>query len=265
MSGDAKTRDRRPEKGWFAMKMIAVITARGGSKRLPGKNIRNFCGKPVLSYSIRAARESGLFEQVMVSTDDGEIARLAESHGAKIPFMRTPETAGDYATTADVMTEVLENYKKAGHEFDAFCCIYPTAPFVTAGKLRQAAKLLEQSGADSVMPVVRYSFPPQRSVVIHNGFLRYLYPENEKVRSQDLEPVYHDCGQFYLCRTAPFFQYRSFITPKTVPMPVAEEEVQDIDTESDWNLAELKYVYTYQKNEWAGLLETMEKKHVSFI
>lgn len=142
---------------------IAIITARGGSKRIPRKNIKSFCGKPIIAYSIDAAVQSGLFEEVMVSTDDEEIAGIARQCGARVPFMRSSENAGDYASTDDVLLEVLMAYKEQGKEFASFCCLYPTAPFVTAEKLRTAMGLLEK--ADSVMPVVAFSFPPQRCMV----------------------------------------------------------------------------------------------------
>ena len=144
---------------------IAIITARGGSKRIPHKNIKEFCGKPIITYSIEAALQSGLFDEVMVSTDDIEIARIAREAGARVPFMRSSESAGDYASTDDVLMEVLEIYRAQGRKFDTFCCLYPTAPFVTAEKLKIAMELLEK--ADSVMPVVKFSFPPQRCMVMN--------------------------------------------------------------------------------------------------
>ena len=219
---------------------IAIITARGGSKRIPRKNIKLFCGKPVIAYSIGAALQAGLFEEVMVSTDDEEIARIAVQYGAKVPFMRSSECAGDYASTDDVLLEVLMAYQEQGRKFDSFCCLYPTAPFVTAQKLVAAMELLEK--ADSVMPVVPFSFPPQRCMVINEaGELRMKWPEHAKTRSQDLEPYYHDCGQFYCCRTEPFLQCGTTDLPRMIPMVMSELEVQDIDNPDDWAIAELKY------------------------
>ncbi len=219
---------------------IAIITARGGSKRIPRKNIREFCGKPIISYSIEAALESGLFDEVMVSTDDVEIAAIARRAGAQVPFMRSRESAGDYASTDDVLLEVLEEYRKRGREFDTFCCLYPTAPFVTGEKLKKAAKLLEK--ADSVMPVVKFSFPPQRCMVMDGaGELCMKWPEYAQTRSQDLEPYYHDCGQFYFCRTEPFLEYKTTDLPHMAAMVMGELEVQDIDNFDDWEIAELKY------------------------
>ena len=218
---------------------IAIITARGGSKRIPRKNIKEFCGKPIIEYSIEAALQSGLFEEVMVSTDDAEIAKIAQAAGAQVPFMRSSANAGDYAGTDDVLMEVLLAYRELGREFDTFCCIYPTAPFVTAQKLQKAMGLLEQ--ADSVMPVVAFSFPPQRCMILNEaGELRMKWPEHARTRSQDLEPYYHDCGQFYCCRTAPFMEYKTTDLPHMVPMIMSELEVQDIDNQDDWEIAELK-------------------------
>ena len=222
------------------MGSIAIITARGGSKRIPRKNVKLFCGKPIITYSIEAALKSGLFEEVMVSTEDEEIARIAREAGAQVPFMRSSESAGDYASTDDVLLEVLTAYEERGREFDSFCCLYPTAPFVTAEKLRTAMGLLDK--ADSVMPVVPFSFPPQRCMVLNEeGELRMKWPEHAKTRSQDLEPYYHDCGQFYCCRTAPFLECQTTDLPHMVPMIMSELEVQDIDNPDDWEIAELKY------------------------
>lgn len=221
-------------------KNLAMITARGGSKRIPRKNIKEFCGKPIIAYSIEAAKDAGVFDEIMVSTDDEEIARIAEQAGAKVPFMRSGENAGDYASTDDVLLEVLDRYRKQGREFETFCCLYPTAPFVTAEKLQKAMQMLEK--ADSVMPVVAFSYPPQRCVVLNEqGELRMKWPEHAKTRSQDLEPYYHDCGQFYCCRTKPFLEYGTTDLPHMVPFFVSELEVQDIDNQDDWEIAELKY------------------------
>ena len=228
---------------------IAIITARGGSKRIPRKNIKEFCGRPIITYSIEAALQSGLFTEVMVSTDDEEIAAVARAAGAQVPFMRSSASAGDYASTDDVLMEVLLAYREQGREFDSFCCLYPTAPFVTAQKLKMAMKLLEK--ADSVMPVVAFSFPPQRCMVINDaGELRMKWPEHARTRSQDLEPYYHDCGQFYCCRTAPFLQYRTTDLPRMLPMIMSEMEVQDIDNQDDWAIAELKYQQMIMKKSF---------------
>jgi len=220
---------------------LAVITARGGSKRIPRKNIRSFLGRPILAYSIEAARTSGLFDEVMVSSDDEEILQLARTFGAATPFKRSAGTSDDAATTADVLLEVLSEYRRRGNEFEHLCCIYPTAPFVTAAKLQQADALLRDSGADAVVPVTAFSFPIWRSFKIEEGRLAFNWPENALRRSQDLPKAFHDCGQFYFLRTEPFLAQRRLIMDHTVPIIVPEEESQDIDTEDDWKIAEIKY------------------------
>ena len=175
-------------------KSLAIITARGGSKRIPRKNIKEFCGKPIIIYSIEAAIQSGMFEEVMVSTDDQEIAEIAEKAGAKVPFFRSEDTSNDYASTDDVITEVIQKYMELGKSFDSFCCIYPTAPFLGANRIKMAMDMLEQY--DSVMPVVAFSYPPQRGLIIEDGMVHRKYPEFATARSQDLQMIYHDCGQF---------------------------------------------------------------------
>ena len=222
-------------------KALAVITARGGSKRIPRKNVREFAGKPMLCYSIEAALASGFFDEVMVSTEDEEIARIAVETGASVPFLRSEKTANDFATTDDVLMEVLEEYEKRGKEFDVMACIYPTAPFVTAQKLKSAMELLIREQGSGVMPVVAYSFPPQRSMVIRDGKLLYRFPEYAACRSQDLEPLYHDCGQFYCYDVKKYRACRGDLPDGYLPIEVSELEVQDIDNESDWALAEIKY------------------------
>ena len=223
------------------MNAIAIITARGGSKRIPRKNIKEFLGKPIICYSIEAALASGIFDEVMVSTDDEEIATIAKAAGASVPFMRSAANADDYATTDDVLMEVLDEYEKQGKTFTYMACIYPTAPFVTAKKLQDALQLLKDNQASGVMPVVRFSFPPQRGMAIREGKLDYCYPENALKRSQDLEPMYHDCGQFYIYDTEKFRACRGNLPDGYVPMEVPELEVQDIDNMVDWKLAELKF------------------------
>ncbi len=224
-----------------SMKRLAMITARGGSKRIPRKNIKEFNGKPIIAYSIEAALSSGVFDEVMVSTDDEEIAEIAKRYGAKVPFFRSEKTANDFATTVDVIEEVLNTYKDRGEEFDIFCCIYPTAPFITAKRLKDAVEELSASDADSLIPVVRFSYPPQRAMEIHDGKLVFRQPENLSKRSQDLEPHFHDAGQFYVVRSESFFKNHGIMVGDILPMELSELEVQDIDNEVDWKLAELKY------------------------
>lgn len=223
------------------MSKIAIITARGGSRRIPRKNIKEFCGRPIIAYSIEAALASGVFDTVMVSTEDGEIADVARRYGAEVPFMRSEKTADDFATTADVLFEVLDEYEGRGVHFDIGACIYPTAPFVTAEKLRDAMKRLTESGADTLIPVVSFSYPPQRALAIREGGLVFCRPEYLRSRSQDLEPLYHDAGQFYLFYTERFRQNGNLMTGRIAPFPVGELEVQDIDSPTDWELAEMKY------------------------
>lgn len=223
------------------MHAIAIITARGGSKRIPRKNIKEFCGKPILAYSIEAALQSGLFDTVMVSTDDAEIAEIARQYGAEVPFYRSEKTANDFATTNDVLLEVLEEYENRGEYFEVACCIYPTAPFVTSKKLQTAVKQLEESDADTLIPVVAFSYPPQRAMVVKDGRLVFQYPEYLDSRSQDLEPHYHDIGQFYVFRTEAFRKNRKLMVGNILPMVVSELEVQDIDNLTDWKIAEMKY------------------------
>lgn len=223
------------------MNSIAIITARGGSKRIPKKNIKEFCGKPIIAYSIEAALESNAFAEVMVSTDSEEIASIAKQYGAVIPFMRSPTTSNDFATTSEVIAEVIAGYAAIDKKFDAFCCLYPTAPFVSAQKLRAAFDFFEKSRCDSLISVVKYAFPPQRALLIDGGRVRYQFPENAAKRSQDLPPIYHDCGQFYICKTSMFMKSHALVSDQTVPFIVPEEEAQDIDTMSDWLIAEAKY------------------------
>ena len=222
------------------MKNIAIIPARGGSKRIPRKNIKPFMSKPIIAYSIEAACQSGLFEEVMVSTDDEEIAEIARQYGANVPFMRSAETSNDYASTADVLFEVLNKYKGQGQEFDTICCIYATAPFVTSGRLAEAYSKLSDT-IDSVFTCVAYSYPVQRSLHIVDGKISMVHPEYLSARSQDLEPIYHDAGQFYVAKTASFVREKTFWGTNTAGLVLSELEVQDLDTQTDWELAEMKY------------------------
>lgn len=222
------------------MATLCIITARGGSKRIPKKNIREFLGKPIIAYSIEAALQSKVFDEVMVSTDDEEIQAVAEEYGAKVPFLRSSMTSNDFASTRDVLIEVLSEYEKRGRTFEVFACIYPTAPFVTAEKLRAGYEKLVASDADELDPVIQFSYPPQRAYLINNGYLEFEYPQYQFTRSQDLEPIYHDCGQFYFYKRKNYEEY-SKGKSKRLPLIMPEEETQDIDNFSDWALAEVKY------------------------
>ena len=226
---------------------VAIITARGGSKRIPRKNIKEFLGRPIIEYSIKAAIDSEIFDEVMVSTDDEEIANIAKQAGANVPFMRSADTANDYATTTDVIGEVLKQYQEVGVEFEYACCIYPTAPFVTAKCLKEAMTILSEKNADSVIPVVRFGFPPQRGLVINEDKLSFKWPEYTFSRSQDLEPFYHDAGQFYCLNVKSFEEQKSLFMKNTCSYVRDEMEVQDIDNMSDWKLAELKYRMLQEK------------------
>lgn len=231
--------ETRTEADGTAHRSVAIITARGGSRRIPHKNIREFAGHPILYYSVRAALESRVFDEVMVSTDSAQIREIAEQCGAAVPFLRSDATAGDYATTDEVIAEVLREYARRGKQFDRFCCIYPTAPFLTPERLRTAMTMLGE--AESVLPVVRFSYPPQRGFTVRNGEVVRWMPEFASARSQDLEPVYHDAGQFYACRTEAFWRDETTDVRNMVPLILPEAEVQDIDTPEDWDAAEEKY------------------------
>ncbi|MCI8891546.1 MAG: pseudaminic acid cytidylyltransferase [Eubacterium sp.] len=185
---------------------------------------------------------SGLFSEVMVSTDSRQIAEIAQGYGAKVPFFRSSKNADDYATTADVILEVLQSYAQQGKKFDTVCCIYPTAPFVTSEKLRKAVQLMEDRHPAAVIPVVAFSYPPQRCFVLNaQQRAEYKYPQYARTRSQDLEKQYHDAGQFYIYQSETFLQNKGMVTKDILPMILPEAEVQDIDYEEDWKLAEWKY------------------------
>lgn len=222
-------------------KRIAIITARGGSKRIPRKNIKEFCGKPIIAYSIDAALKSKLFDEVMVSTDDAEIANVAINYGAQVPFMRSKETSDDYADTEAVLLEVLNEYRKRSIETEEFCCIYPTAPFITEQKLKESYDLFCKKKCYTVVSMVQFSFPPQRGMKKEGSYVVPYQPKYINCRSQDLETIYHDCGQFYWCRTVEFLKQPALFSEYTIPYLVPDTEVQDIDNESDWELAEIKF------------------------
>jgi N-acylneuraminate cytidylyltransferase len=231
------------------MKTIAIIPARGGSKRILRKNIKNFFGQPIIKYSIDAALGSGCFDEVMVSTDDFEIAEIAKSFGAKVPFMRSAKNSTDMAMTIPVLEEVISEYKKIDQEFDYLCCIYPTAPFVTAERLKEAEIKLLQKRVEAVVPVVKFSYPVQRALKIENGIAKMFWPENYNMRSQDLKPAYHDCGQFYFMKTSVMLEQKKLFPNLTAPFEVSELEAQDIDNEEDWKIAEAKFKLLYFDND----------------
>lgn len=229
------------------MRSIAIITARGGSKRIPKKNIKDFCGKPIIAYSIEAALDADIFDEVMVSTDSEEIAEVAKAYGAKVPFFRSEATSNDFATTSDVLLEVVRRYEDIGITYDIGCCLYPTAPFVTSETLENAFKTLVHSSAKTLLPVVAFSFPPQRGVFIRDNKIILSQPEYLNTRSQDIEKMYHDCGSFSMFRIPEFLSERKLITDNTVPYVMEEIMVQDIDNLSDWEIAELKYKLVFNQ------------------
>lgn len=223
------------------MKNLCIIPARGGSKRIPRKNIKPFMGKPIMAYSIEAALKSGLFDEVMVSTDDEKFAEVARQYGASVPFLRSEATANDYATTVDVLLEVIETYKQRGMVFDTICCLYSTAPFVTPDRLQEAYSKLSDN-VNACFTMVEYSYPIQRSLRINEaGLVEMKYPEYLKKRTQDLEKVYHDAGQFYFVKTKTLIEENTVWCKHTAPLVLSELEVQDLDTLTDWQLAEMKY------------------------
>lgn len=220
------------------MSVVAIITARGGSKRIPRKNIKDFMGKPMLAYAIEAAQKTGVFDEIMVSTEDSEIAQVAQNFGAKVPFMRSPQTANDFATTTDVLKEVYQEYIKRGTYFDEICCIYPCVPLLTSDILKGAYESFKKSEGDSLTPVVQFSYPIQRALQINQqGFLEYREPENAAKRSQDLRKMYHDVGMFYYMKASVLEGREN----KAAYFEMKESQIQDIDTLEDWNMAELKY------------------------
>ena len=225
------------------MANVAIITARGGSKRIPRKNIKDFMDKPIIAYAIESALDSKIFDEVMISTEDSEIAEIAKKYGAKVPFIRSTKTADDFAGTNDVLKEVIDSYKNLGKFFDRFCCIYPCVPFLTGEILKNAyEKFINSRDLDSLIPIVRFSYPIQRAVRVNDkDMLEYREPENMPKRSQDLEPMFHDVGMFYFAKTDSFKKYNSLMMPRTGYIELDESIVQDIDNQSDWQMAEIKY------------------------
>lgn len=218
-------------------KNLCIIPARGGSKRIPKKNIKEFLGKPIIAYSIEVALLSKLFDEVMVSTDDEEIVIIAKQYGARVPFLRSQKASDDFATTLDVIKEVLNSYKNQEQEFDNVCVLYPTAPFVSTNRLNEGFNKL--GSYQACIPVVAFDYPVWRSFKIEDKKLSYQWPEYEKSRSQDLEPLYHDAGQWYWIKISII---KDTLVPKdTAPVILENMEVQDIDVEADWKMAELKY------------------------
>jgi N-acylneuraminate cytidylyltransferase len=232
------------------MSKLAIIPARGGSKRILRKNIKLFLGKPIIAYSIEAALKSKLFDEVMVSTDDEEIREIALKYGAKVPFLRSETNANDFATTAAVINEVLEVYKTRNKLFKYCICIYPTAPFVSSNLLIKAFKKLKKDKLDAVFSVLKYGFPIQRAMKINKeDKVEMVDVSKMNIRSQDLESSFHDAGQFYALNVSAFIKKQKLWTNNTGCIEINELKAQDIDTETDWKLAELKYKLLLDEKE----------------
>jgi len=229
------------------MKNLCIIPARGGSKRIPHKNIKPFLGKPIIAYSIEAAIISKLFDEVMVSTDDNEIAKVAIKFGAKVPFFRSKETANDIAPLNDVVFEVINKYKEQNIIFDNVCCLLATAPFITKDILIESLEILEKSNFDSIFPVVRYSYPIQRALQFNGNNVSMIWPDNLQKRSQDIEPSFHDAGLFYWVKSEVILKEKRLWTNNTTAFEINEQTAQDIDTLDDWELAEMKYKLINEK------------------
>jgi len=221
---------------------LAVIPARGGSKRIPRKNIRNFCGKPVIAYSIETALQSGLFDEVVVSTDDDEIADIARQHGASIPFMRPAQLADDFTGTNAIVKHAVEWFQQHADRPEYACCIYATAPLLLPEFIQQGFDKLRQHDCAYAFSVSHYDFPVQRALRMRDdGLLDALYPEHINARSQDLEDAWHDAGQFYWGKAQAFIDEIPMMAGHAVGIPLPRYRVQDIDTEEDWRQAELMY------------------------
>ncbi len=222
---------------------IAVIPARGGSKRIPRKNIKLFHGKPMIAYSIEAALKSGCFDKVIVSTDDHEIAEVAKRYGAEVPFMRPAGISDDYATTMDVMHHAVDWCENSDCSVDDVCCLYATAPFVTSEFLQLGLKKLNEEKCEFVFSATTFPFPIQRAIKLSSdGNVSMFSPENEQVRSQDLEEAYHDAGQFYWGKKEAFLKCKAIFKPHSKVVLLPRNRVQDIDTQEDWDLAEALYL-----------------------
>lgn len=221
---------------------LAVIPARGGSKRIPGKNIKPFAGKPMIGWSIEAARVSGLFDRILVTTDSEEIARIAVDFGAEAPFRRPAELADDYAPTIPVIAHAVEWQIAQGGTPTQVCCIYATAPFIQAADIRRGLALLENASCDYAFSVTTYAFPIQRALrITPDERVEMFNPEHLLTRSQDLEPAYHDAAQFYWGKTAAWLARRPLFGEDSVPVVLPRYRVQDIDTPEDWERAELMF------------------------
>lgn len=232
------------------MKLLAVIPARAGSRRVPGKNVRPFHGRPMLGWPVRAALDSGLFEAVMVSTEDEGIAEIARGQGAEVPFLRAPATADDQAGLMAVLGEVLEAFEARSERFDAVCCILATAALVTPARLREGLSVFRLGDWDGVYPVLAYPHPIQRALTrAEDGLTTLIDPVEAETRTQDLEPAFHDAGQFYWLSPEIIRSGRSLLSARAATLVLDETEAQDIDTEADWTLAEMKFALKREGGE----------------
>lgn len=230
------------------MASICIIPARGGSKRIPGKNIRPFLGRPVIAYSIQAALESSSFDKVIVSTDDEAIASISVALGAEVPFLRSAKNSDDHATIADVMFEVLDYFKGEGKYYDEVACLFATAPFISADRIREANHRLRHAAVDSVFFIQEFSYPIFRALRQNTqGTLEMFWPENLNTRSQDLPKAFHDAGQYYIARTDAFCAARTFFTKNASGIVISDLEARDIDTAQDWEIAEALYKFQAQR------------------
>lgn len=224
------------------IKNLCIIPARSGSKRIPQKNIRLFFGKPIITYSIKAAIKSNLFDEIIVSTDDNEIAEIAIQAGAKVPFFRSLENSDDNATTVDVIVEVINQLKINKLYYENICCLYPTAPLILKNSLIDAHNLFLSKNYDSVFPISKFSHPIKRALTINiQDKVEMIWPKNQSKRSQDLETAYYDSGQFYWINSGKVLKTKKLYTENSGYILLKTNQVQDIDNEEDWQIAELKY------------------------
>ncbi|MGI9519647.1 MAG: pseudaminic acid cytidylyltransferase [Pirellulaceae bacterium] len=222
---------------------IAIIPARGGSKRIPRKNVRPFCGRPMISWSIQAAQACGLFDRVLVSTDCPEIGRVAEDYGASVPFMRPAELSDDHTPTIPVVRHAIDVVLQQGHAIDHVCCVYATAPFIRTSDLLQGhAKLVDDDQLEFVVSVTEFAFPVQRALTAKGNCVEMIWPEHELTRSQDLPPAWHDAGQFYWGRPDAFQRRDGFFNARTAAVILPAHRVVDIDTPDDWTRAEMMFL-----------------------
>lgn len=218
---------------------LAVIPARGGSKRIPRKNVKEFCGKPIIAWSIEAALQSDCFDEVVVSTDDAEIAEIAHNYGATVPFIRPADLSDDHTGTIAVVRHAVEWFNAQGQAPDSVCCLYATAPFLTATYIRRGLDILNSMDVDYVFSAARYASPIQRAIrITASGRVEMFYPEQFNVRSQDLEEAYHDAGQFYWGRAGAWLEGKVTFSTDAVPIILPRHRTQDIDTIDDWEYAE---------------------------